>query len=114
MVNDRKNGAILQCPQCKKPLVNIASRLERLNPVARLIENYHFHIVGVWVFCILGIFALNVNDLGVLRSAGFALVAIAMLPSLIMYFLVRQFNVYRITECPYCKHRESEKIGRVH
>lgn len=118
------NTSILQCPKCQKPLVNIASKVERIHPVAVFIDKYYMRIMLVGIICSLAIFLAVVllsqppekEHISIIaskgRAAGFALLAAAITPAIIMYFLVRCFSLYRITDCPYCGFHEKQKLGR--
>ena len=114
MINIEKNSSILSCPRCGKPLVNIASKVVRVHPVARFIEEHHFHLVIICGFIMTGILLLGyqLGFLGYFRGALFAWLALITAPSMIMYFVVRCFSFYRVTECPYCDFREQQKLGR--
>ena len=62
----KPNKSVLECPQCHKPLVNIASKVERIHPVARFINNHHMCIILVFFLISLGIFVALIlaNNLG--------------------------------------------------
>ena len=106
------NKAILQCPDCKKPLVNIASRVERIHPVARFIKNHDAKIIFTWaIFITYIVFFVGFGGGGTSRSIGFGWVALLMVPSVITYFLTRLFPIYRITDCPYCGYHHKQKLG---
>lgn len=104
------NKSILQCPECKKPLVNIGSKVERIHPIARFINNHNFTIVIILALVSTGL--VFSGKFSGARSIGYAWVALLMAPSVIMYFLLRVFNLYRVTDCPYCGFHEEQKLGR--
>ena len=105
---------ILQCPQCKKSLVNIASEVERIHPIPRFIKKYSYRMLGWWTlatFPILYILAEHTNLLG-LRHIVFAWFALICFPCVVIYILPRFFSVYRITHCPYCGFHDEVKLGK--
>ena len=50
---NKPNTSVLQCPECKKALVNIGSKVERIHPIARFVKDYYMWIVFSWVIFIL-------------------------------------------------------------
>ena len=108
------NRSVLQCPECQKALVNIGSRVERIHPIPRFINQNYTNIVGAWALVsIVGLIVVPLLFGGLYwgRFLGFALVGSILTPSIVMFFLVRCFPVYRITDCPYCGFHEKQKLG---
>jgi len=106
----RINNSILQCPECDRGLVNIGSKVERIHPVAVFINNHSFKIVPIWaVIATLLVFS---GVFGGGMSIGYGWIAILFAPSVIMYFLLRVFSIYRITDCPYCGYHFKQRLGR--
>lgn len=110
----KTNTSILQCPECGKALVNIGSKVTRIHPVARFIENHGFTLVIVLGFVSAGtLFSLYI--FGIFQSMkyfAFVLPALLFTPSLVMYFLLRCYSLYRLTNCPYCGFEEKQRLGR--
>lgn len=44
-------------------------------------------------------------------GGGHVLLAMAIVPFVLNYFLLRLFPVYRLTDCPYCGFQEEQKLG---
>ena len=108
----QKNKSMLSCPSCSKPLVNIASRVERVHPVARFVNAYN-----VWIMVVVSGILLTLIVTGVFgydRFIGFAVIISVIFPHIIMFFLIRCFKIYRVTECPYCKYYEEQELGYSH
>ena len=110
----KTNKSILECPACDKPLVNIASKVTRTHPLARFIQNYNFTIVVVSGFIATVIMMLSYafGFFESRRGFGFVWFTLLFFPSFIMYFLLRIFNLYRVTDCPYCGYHDEQKLGR--
>ena len=122
----KPNKSVLQCPQCGKALVKIGSKVKRIHPVPRFIDKNYLAIVVTWSVLSVGIILItalgappqmveqgfSVRAVGAGKGIGFAWIALLMLPSAVMYFLVRAFSLWRITDCPYCGFHEEQKLGR--
>jgi len=48
-----------------------------------------------------------------MRGLAFVWFAMVGVPSIILYFVPRFFNAYRVVDCPYCGFHEETKLGRV-
>jgi|GEM_PF-4612414 len=46
---NKPNTSILECPECKKGLVNFGSKVERIHPVARFVKARYMRIVLAWL-----------------------------------------------------------------
>ena len=108
----KKNQSVLSCPSCSKPLVNIASKVERVHPVARFINAYHTAIMITMSGMLLTLIVTGV--FGYDRFIGFAVIISVIIPHIIMFFLIRCFKIYRVTECPYCGYHEEQELGHSH
>ena len=110
----KPNRSVLQCPKCEKPLVNIGSKVQRIHPVARFIRDRYISSVMLWFlampFIIYGTTWAFGGGSGNL-SLSFGTFALAMLPFVINFALLRLFPVWRITDCPYCGFHEKQKLG---
>ena len=104
------NTSVLECPECAKPLVNIGSRVMRIHPIPRFIQDNHSYIV--MFFCIISTVFFMSGILGYDRFIGFALVGSYLFFPFILFLCVRIFSVWRITDCPYCGFHEKQKLGR--
>ncbi|MCU0795727.1 MAG: hypothetical protein MUF31_07290 [Akkermansiaceae bacterium] len=84
--------------------------------MARLIQNHHTAINLGWAaFSPVLIYWMTRGQSPVqFRSLGYAWAGLLFLPSLVMFFLIRFFPLYRITDCPYCGHYELKKLGKSH
>jgi len=101
--------AILKCPSCDKSLVNIASKVERVHPVARFIEENYFRVLLGWgLFTPVALILIGGMD----RGIGFGAMGLMAIPVFGMYFLKRAYPLYRVTRCPYCGYHEKLKLGR--
>lgn len=111
----KSNRSILQCPECKKPLVNIGSRVERIHPIARLIKNHYLATIFGWMLLVPGICWLTYQHVdtngGGSLNMSFGFFSLLMVPFIINFFLLRMFPIYRITDCPYCGFHEKQKLG---
>lgn len=110
----KQNKTILICSSCEKPLVNMGSKVMRIHPIARFITNYSFDVV-VWsgfISIIAVIIIYNLSLFVNIRWGGFVLLSMLAIPSVIMYFLLRCFNLYRVTDCLYCEFYHAQKLGR--
>lgn len=105
------NSSIIECPQCHKPLINIGSKVERIHPVAKFIENHGFRTTGIASASLLILLIIFIDTLGLKRSAGYGGVALIFVPSIVMYFLKRAYPLYRVTDCPYCGYHAKQKLG---
>lgn len=113
MALNQPNRSIITCPECGHGLVKIGSKVERIHAIPRFITRHHTLINIVWVFVSPFALFLCIRGTGyTTRTVGLAWGAFLFAPSLIMYFLVRVFNLYRITDCPYCGFHEEVKLGR--
>lgn len=113
-MKNASNISILECPSCKKPLVNIASKVKRVNPIAHFIVNYHTKII-IYSAIFSTFFLWMVYEFeifGYKRGAAYAWFTLVLMPPLVMYFLLRCFSLYRVTNCPYCGYYEEQKLGR--
>jgi len=108
------NGSVLQCPRCKKALVNIGSKVTRIHPIARIIQDHYTQIVVISGFIftalLLAMYAFRIFPS--MRGGAFALLTLICTPSFVMYFLLRCFSLYRVTHCPYCGFKEVQRLGR--
>jgi len=108
------NRSVLQCPECKKPLVNIGSKVARIHPVACFIRDRYLTTIVIWLLLMPGIIYLTHWILGGERgqlSVSFGTFALAMVPFVINFTLLRLFPVWRITDCPYCGFHEKQRLG---
>ena len=105
------NKSILECPQCGKPLVNIASKVERVHPVAKFITRHHFKIMLLMSFVSVAMTLLYLSNGNFERGMAFAWSGLILAPAVIMYFLLRMFSLYRITDCPHCGYHEKQRLG---
>lgn len=113
-MNQTPGGSSLQCPQCYVVLAIVGSKVERIHPVARFITHHYTGIVVGWGLltpAILYLFARGQTPVQ-MKTVGFAWVALMSIPSLVMFFLIRAFSLYRVTQCPHCGYREVKKLGR--
>ena len=83
------------------------------HPFAEKLRERSFAITGWWclflLFCmILMLFVAPEFVLG--RAAGWWVFFFPALPPVTIYFVVRLFPRYRPTECPFCGHRELQKL----
>lgn len=104
---------ILECPKCKKGLVSIGSKLERLHPVAKFISQKRDKILVIW-FCAIPfmIYAMAVSlHPGDLRSLAVAIIGMVMAPPIFLACIERSFRIYRVTDCPYCGYHDEEELG---
>lgn len=110
----KPNRSILVCPECEKPLVGIGSRLERIHPLARMVKGWYGVTIFIWYVLMFFGLKLVFHLFGTGTSGfggGYVLLALAMVPFVLNYFLLRIFPVYRITDCPYCGFHEKQKLG---
>ena len=114
-MNPSSGKAILDCPSCGMPLVNIGSRVERIHPLPRFIERRYYTIILLWGFSsiiLLGILnaflaiSTKRNELGMLG------LVVILAPAFLMRVLKCSFPLYRITDCPFCGHHEKLNLGR--
>ena len=96
--------------------MNIGSEVKRLHPVARFIEDHYTGIVLGWgILTPAMIYWVAREQSPVqMKSVGYAWGALLFLPSFVMFFLIRAFSLYRVTNCHYCGHHETQKLGRSH
>ena len=109
----KNTNPILECPHCKKGLVNIGSNLERLHPVAKFINRNRDKILAAW-FCLTPflIYAMAVSLFpDDMRSLIVALLAMVISPPVFLACIERSYSIYRVTDCPYCGFHDEEKLG---
>lgn len=103
----------LSCPHCGKLIPLMGRRHSTRHPVAERLREHSFAITGWWclflLFCWVLMFFVE-QDFVLGRAAGWWVCFLPMLPAVIIYFTVRCFARYRVTECPYCGHRDSQKL----
>ena len=100
--------AILECPSCGQSLLNIGSRVERIDPLPRFIDDHYFKLLIFWSFFI-PIPLLFTTILG--EFVTFLMIMLVIVPIFGLYVVKRSYPLYRVTECPYCGHREALKLG---
>ena len=111
---NKPNTSVLQCPECKKALVNIGSKVERIHPIARFVKDCYMWIVFSWVIFILIIGFVAMGGGGGVLGLGYGMISILMVPFVVNYFLLRAFPLYRVTDCPYCGFHEKQRLGHSH
>lgn len=110
----KANPSILQCPNCKRGLVGIGSKLERIHPIPRYIKNNFDRIFPCGILATFPLLYAFVEltestDLRGIMFAWFGLIAIA---SVILFLIPKFFDVYRITDCPNCGFHDEDNIGK--
>jgi len=95
-------------------LVGIGSKVERIHPVAKFLKEHYVTAIVIGFFgevagvgVIFRLFGTGTSGFG----GGYVLVALAFVPFVLNYFLLRLFPIYRITDCPYCGFHEKQKLG---
>ncbi len=91
-------------------LINIGSKVERMHPMARFIRENHSKILG-WNSVLVTVFFFGFAFFCD-RGFAFGWMAAMVFPAFIMYFLIRCFSVYRVTDCPYCGYHHEQRLGR--
>lgn len=97
----KTNRSVLECPDCKKPLVGIGSK------VARFVKNHHRLTVLAWFITMPMVVGLTYGVLGL----GYGLFSLALVPFVVNYFPHRAFSVNRIMDRPYYGFRKKQKLG---
>lgn len=102
-----------QCPKCGKGLVNIGSRLERIHPIPVFIRKYSDRILAGWIITTLPILwtvaeIIEGPDLRFIMNFWMGMIACV---GLILFLVPKFFDVYRITNCPYCGYKSKMNIG---
>lgn len=108
---EKLNRSVIKCPECDKPLVNIGSRVERIHPIPKFIQNHHSMVLFVSYILSTAFFLSGI--MGYDRFIGFALVSTYLFIPFVLFMIVRLFDLYRITDCPYCGFHEKQNLGRV-
>ena len=95
--------------------MNIGSKVLRIHPVARFIRDHYVTTVVIW-FLMMPVI-ISVTQWALRDSRGgslnitFGVFALALVPFVVNFTLLRLFPVWRITDCPYCGFHEKQKLG---
>lgn len=106
------NTSILKYPSCQRALVNIGSRVERTHPVPTFLNRHYMRIHVIWILALPVLMWIQHHNYPYpIRGAGFHFLALLVLPSILIFFTVKSFPLHRITECPFCGHTETQRLG---
>lgn len=109
-----KGERTLCCPSCEKPMPLVGRGRVIRHPEAEKLDQMSFAITGWWCLFLLvscGI-AMGGESGLVGRFLAWGFVFLPALPSMVIFFLVRCFPSYRITECFHCGFGEMVRLTR--
>ena len=103
-----------QCPECKKGLVNIGSYLIRIHPIPKFLREHNDRIFQAWVLLSILttiLIAISFDDID-MRFIMFFWMGMIAFGGVILFLIPKFFDVYRVTECPYCGYHKEKNIGK--
>jgi DNA-directed RNA polymerase subunit RPC12/RpoP len=109
-----KSRRDMTCPACGNLIALVGRRSTMRHPFAQMLEDNSFRITGWWCLLLGCAFIASVAGGmgGVMgRGLGWGLIFMPMLPGTLIWFVVRLFPVYRVTDCPHCRFKEIEQLG---
>jgi hypothetical protein len=103
----------LFCPACERPIPLVGRDEVIRHPFAQRLQDSSFAITGWWIVLVGVVFAISLVllDAGVIdRGMGWMLLFLPPLPGFTIFFVVRCFPRYRVTQCPYCGFRDMTRL----
>ena len=108
-----RHRGILCCPTCGMSLPMVGRGRVIRHPFAQRLNDHSFMITGCWVALVVAMFGISlaVGDAGLIgRGTGWMLLFLPPLPATAIFFFVRCFPRYRVTDCPHCGFSEVTKL----
>jgi len=109
-----QNSSVIQCPECGKSLVGIGYKVARIHPIPRWLEKNGYQTFCWWALISpFLLYAWTFNSPILERGLAFGWFGMVSIGGIILYFIPRFFNAYRVIDCPYCGFHEEVKLGKV-
>lgn len=108
-----RHRGILCCPNCGMSLAKVGRGRVIRHPFAQRLSDRSFMITGYWVALVVLMFGISMvaGDAALIgRGTGWMLLFLPPLPASAIFFVVRCFPRFRVTDCPHCGFSEVTKL----